>query len=1036
MKKIKKNITKNITRMLIALLLVQFFFYNIANSQSILDINTSSSTESNGQIKVQMFNLNRTPEYSLLSPVFNICNTGNVEINLSDIKLRYYYTVNGEVDQLFEYSSPTLVNSCIMGNFSQLDSCSQGADCCLEISFTSEAGVLLPGGNVEVQSFVHKSNWEKYNQADDYSFNSSDSGYIDWTKVTGYIGGKLAWGVEPVSTPGNVIAIPYSNSMTLSWDEVQNATGYELETDGVVIEVPSNNYIHANLIPGTSHTYRVRGKTGTITGPWSSYINRATLIDTPSNIKRETSDSQIRLLWDRVDGALSYDVEVDGQIVNTGLENVYELNNLEPGTVCNIRIRARGMDADSEWTDMMTICTLPDVPSNISATQTSSTITLSWEPSAGATGYDVEVYGTIVDNGNSTSYTHIDLEPNTQRTYRVRSKNESGVSPWSNVKAVSTLPGTAYNIKIGATDSSLNITWDNQAGADEYEIEVDGTNIVEVNENSYIHNGLLSNTQHTYRVRAKNTDGYSEWSPLEMGTTLLPVPDGFNISDITSNRIYLSWDQVTGATGYELEVDGEVIYNHASTSFIHSSLEPNSEHIYRVRALNESVVGGWTREIRQSTLLPAPKGLNALPEGSNMRLEWDMVIGAENYEIDIDGSPINVGASTEYIATDLYPGITHTFKVRALNRDGAGDWSVEISKASVLGLPSNIKTFSTSSSITVTWEGVEGANSYDVMVDGIIVNNGNSTEFTHTSLEPNTNHTYMVRAKNEECIGEWSSAVSVFTVLGIPSNVAIHVAGTAITISWDEVDGAESYDVLSDGNLVTDITDTVYMQDKLEPNTLHTFKVRAKNRDCMGEWCTEISQLTGPAVPPNIKAYPEMNQIRFTWDTSEGAVNYEIEIDGEIYGAISEPSFIYKNLEPNTRHECRIRARNVDGVYSEWSNLLKVNTLDQLTVNVEQDTGFNFVISVPKKQGISGYDIILNYDPDEVEVVDLYAATPRTDIETGMIQGSSIEIKEFTQGKAVYHVDSPDKSILVIVKFISKVTKKTNMSYKVDDENN
>lgn len=1031
-----KKIRKNVSILLIVLLIVQMIFCNIANSQTVLSDGTAT-IELDGQIKVQMFNLNRIPEYRLLTPVFNICNIGNVEINLSDIKLRYFYTDNGDSDQIFEYSSPDISDSCVKGSFFKWSSNTQGAEYCLEISFTSEAGVLLPGKNTEVQAFVRKSDWGKYSQIDDYSFNSSDSGFVDWNRVTGYIGDKLVWGIEPepVSATENVIAVPSAISMALSWDEVQNATGYELETDGVVIELTSNKYIHENLIPGTSHTYRVRAKAGTNLGTWSSYVTIATLIEKPLNIRKEVSASQIRLLWDSVRGAESYDVEIDGHIINTGLESVYELNDLEPGTVCDIRIRARGTDTDSGWTDIMKIYTLPDVPLNINATQTSSTITISWESIAGATGYDIEVYGAVIDNGNSTTYTHSGLEPNTQRTYRVRAKNESGASSWSNVKAVSTLPGTEYNIKIGATDSSINITWDKQAGADGYEIEVDG-NIVEVNENSYIHNGLVAYSEHTYRVRAKNAYGYSNWSPLEKETTLLPVPDGFNISDITSCRINLTWNQVVDATSYELEVDGEVIYNDESTSFIHSSLEPNSEHVYRVRARNGNIVGIWTKEIRQTTLLPAPNGLNALPEGSNMKLEWDMVIGAESYEINIDGTSINVGASTEYVTTDLYPGITHNFKVRAVNRVGTGDWSSEISKASLLGLPSNIKTLSKSSSITVTWDRVEGADSYDIMVDGLIVNNGKNSEFTHISLKPNTHHTYMVRAKNEECTGEWSSVVSAFTIIGIPSNVKSQAASTAVTVSWEDVDGAESYDVLSDGNLVTDIMDTVYKNNNLEPNTLHTFKVRAKNRDCVGEWCTEISQLTGPNVPQNIKVYPEMGQIRFTWDTSEGAIHYEIEVDGEIYRDISEQSFIYKNLEPNTSHEYRIRAMNTDGVYSEWSKLLKVNTLDELTVNVEKDTGFNFVISVPKKEGLSGYDIILNYDPDEVEVVDLYAATPRRDVERGMIEGSSLSIKEFTPGKAVYHVDSPDKSILVIVKFISKVTKKTNMSYKVNDGNN
>ncbi|WES32597.1 hypothetical protein P0092_12590 [Ruminiclostridium papyrosolvens DSM 2782] len=114
----------------------------------------------------------------------------------------------------------------------------QGAEYCLEISFTSEAGVFLPGKNAEVQAFVLKSDWGKYSQIDDYSFNSSDSGFVDWNRVTGYVGDKLVWGIEPepVSATENVIAVPSAISMALSWDEVQNATSPLPDIPNVKVE--------------------------------------------------------------------------------------------------------------------------------------------------------------------------------------------------------------------------------------------------------------------------------------------------------------------------------------------------------------------------------------------------------------------------------------------------------------------------------------------------------------------------------------------------------------------------------------------------------------------------------------------------------------------------------------------------------------------------------------------------------------------------------------------------------------------------------
>jgi hypothetical protein len=67
----------------------------------------------------------------------------------------------------------------------------------LEIGFTSGAGNLAAGASTQVQCRCAKSDWSNYTQSNDYSFNSFATSYVDWTKVTGYVSGAMAWGVEP-----------------------------------------------------------------------------------------------------------------------------------------------------------------------------------------------------------------------------------------------------------------------------------------------------------------------------------------------------------------------------------------------------------------------------------------------------------------------------------------------------------------------------------------------------------------------------------------------------------------------------------------------------------------------------------------------------------------------------------------------------------------------------------------------------------------------------------------------------------------------
>jgi hypothetical protein len=124
-------------------------------------------------------------------------NTGSSAITLSDVTIRYYYTINGAQTQNFYCDWSPAGSANVKGSFVTMGTPTTGADTYVEISFTSGAGSLAAGGNTTVQARVAKSNWSNYTQTDDYSFNSTATTFVDWSKVTGYVSGSLQWGTEP-----------------------------------------------------------------------------------------------------------------------------------------------------------------------------------------------------------------------------------------------------------------------------------------------------------------------------------------------------------------------------------------------------------------------------------------------------------------------------------------------------------------------------------------------------------------------------------------------------------------------------------------------------------------------------------------------------------------------------------------------------------------------------------------------------------------------------------------------------------------------
>ena len=168
-----------------------------AGTDPVLVLTVVDTSVAKGSIKIQMYNGITSAQSISLSPKFKIYNNGTTSVKLSDVKIRYYYTINGEMNQSFWCDWSSVGSSNITGTFVKLPVAKTDADYCLEIGFTSGAGNLAAGEYAEIQIRVTKINWTNYTQTDDYSFEGSAMSYVDWPKVTGYISDSLKWGIEP-----------------------------------------------------------------------------------------------------------------------------------------------------------------------------------------------------------------------------------------------------------------------------------------------------------------------------------------------------------------------------------------------------------------------------------------------------------------------------------------------------------------------------------------------------------------------------------------------------------------------------------------------------------------------------------------------------------------------------------------------------------------------------------------------------------------------------------------------------------------------
>lgn len=169
---------------------------------SALSTTVSATTKSGGggtgSVKVQYKNTDSSATDNQIRLGLQIVNTGSAPVDLSTVKVRYWFSSEAGASTFSTYCDyAALGSSNINHTVVTVSSPKTGADHYLEVGFTGGAGSLAAGASTgEVQLRLNKSDWSNFGEADDYS-RATNTGYADAPRVAAYVGSALAWGVEP-----------------------------------------------------------------------------------------------------------------------------------------------------------------------------------------------------------------------------------------------------------------------------------------------------------------------------------------------------------------------------------------------------------------------------------------------------------------------------------------------------------------------------------------------------------------------------------------------------------------------------------------------------------------------------------------------------------------------------------------------------------------------------------------------------------------------------------------------------------------------
>ncbi|MBM2816160.1 MAG: hypothetical protein HW421_2922 [Ignavibacteria bacterium] len=256
------------------------------------------------------------------------------------------------------------------------------------------------------------------------------------------------------------------------------------------------------------------------------------------------------------------------------------------------------------------------------------------------------------------------------------------------------------------------------------------------------------------------------------------------------------------------------------------------------------------------------------------------------------------------------------------------------------------------------WNNVASVEKYSVQLSekpDFIQKIIDETELTvnniaYSNLDSGTTYYWRLQSSNANCTSNWSDIKSFVTVLPLP-NLLMPSNNTTnspveVKLGWNNVKGAESYNVMVANNLNFDSiiynNTGIYTTDcdvkNLEFNVKYYWKVRGMNGNIPGPW-SEVFSFSTKLLAPELRfpindAVGISATVTLEWKPSFGADVYSAQISDNpnFFNPIDDQSGItstkitFSNLLNDKKYYWRIKSSN-QLAKSDWSEVWKFTTV-------------------------------------------------------------------------------------------------------------
>jgi len=751
--------------------------------------------------------------------------------------------------------------------------------------------------------------------------------------------------------PQNVTLTTGARINGINWSGVGGARGYTVywsthpditPTNGTPIDTRQPTLEHRGLANGTTYYYIITSNTDFGQSAPSAVVAGTPQAAPPAqpDLTLTAGNGRTTLRWDAVPGATHYTLywknsagvstamdttdtritQVTSPFVHSGLENG------QPYFYRLVAENARGTSDASEEHSATPVSPAPSAPVLTQADVNTGQVTLHWQHTGISNQY--ELYWStepLSDNAAENNaplthvtspYTHTPLQDGQIYYYRVRTRNDAGVSALSNLVQI-TPPNEMNVAEPGAeptTPTDITIS---------------------------LENGQLS----------------LNWPPVDgaLGYNLYWVSD--DTSDITSASPRITQ-----------------IY----PPYTHIQLNNGTRYRYRLSALNDHGESALSSEVNgtpQIIIPGVPVGAEALAGDQSILVRWNPVQDATSYTLTLNGDLTNTftNVSSPYRITDLTNATAYQIQLQAQNAGGLSDFSAAVSatpQEPIPNTPNNLVARPGNASVLLQWaaatpqdindpnEAITAYRVYTATRPGVRPNNAtliNATptrnddgrwQLRHTAVQNGQRYYYVVSAENiggESGLSREVWARPRAPAPGIPANLFAEAGDGQVRIDFTPLDprpdSSESFtynlywtQALNEGRSPTEVISNVqpgypFTNGANTNGSVYFFQISAVSNGNESPLSDEVSatpQIPAPEqAPQDAQTLTDSGQITLNWTPVAQASGYVIywatepdispQTSNRLSGEMIQPGFVHEGLDNGQSYFYRVAAINAGG---------------------------------------------------------------------------------------------------------------------------